>query len=271
MIKVFGRLLCVPENEKMLGFVDDNLVETRKFKITDPALYSFSFKLELENGSFINIMDLPGEMEDGALILSWHIPSSCLRFAGPLYAQLRAFNDDNMVWHSEIAEFSVYRSLQAENELPAVVPTEFAEMEKRMTNILSSAEAVLLSTENNAAGAKDAAHTAESAAEEAASYSETFFAASSACEENVAKAAEILSRVQGHEESIAVIRESALKILEDTLSASSEAKAYSEESSAFMEKAKMYAEKIESSLGDFHTALDAILALETAYMGGDAS
>ncbi|MBQ7036138.1 MAG: hypothetical protein IJN74_01450 [Clostridia bacterium] len=263
MIKVFGRLLCVPENEKMLGYVDDNLVETRKFKITDPALHSFSFKLELENGSFINIMDLPGEMEDDALILTWQVPASCLRFAGPLFAQLRAFNDEDMVWHSDIAEFSVCRSLQAEKQLPHFVPTEFAEMEKRMTEILRSAEDASLSTETFLNAAKDASQSAEAAAGEAASFSETYFASAAACKNSVAKAGEILGQIKVLEKAIKTTQESIEKMQGDTYDALRGAEKFALES-------RTHFENIKASLGDLHEALDAVLTLENAYMGGAA-
>ena len=105
MIKVFGRHLCVPENEKMLGFVNDNLVETRIFEITDPSLFQFSFKLELDTGLGKNIMDLSRKTEEKALLLTWQLPASCLQLPGPLYAQIRAFNEGDMVWHSEITHF----------------------------------------------------------------------------------------------------------------------------------------------------------------------
>lgn len=262
MIKVFGRMLCVPEGEKTLGFVDDNLVETRKFKVTDPALFSFSFKLELENGSFINIMDLPRETEDGALILTWQIPASCMRFPGPLYAQLRAFNESDMVWHSEIAEFSVERSLQAENELPPFVPTEFSEMEKRMTELLNETEASSLSAKTFSNTATDAAHSAENALEQVTSLSETFFASAAACEEEAQKAAEILGQIKIREKSVETMQESISKIQGDTFDAMRNAEDFALESRA-------HAESIKASLGDLHAALDAVLALENAYMGGD--
>lgn len=264
MIKVFGRLLCVPESEKMLGFVDDNLVEVRKFKITDPALFSFSFKLELENGSFINIMDLPGEKEDDALILTWQIPASCLRFAGPLYAQLRAFNESDMVWHSEIAEFSVCRSLQAENELPPVLPTEFAEMEKRMTEILNTAEVHSHSAEAFANSAKDNAQSAENALDEVTSLSETFFASAASCETNAVKAGEIFARISAREKNIKTMQESVSKLYEETFKASQAADDSARES-------REERERINASLGDLQLTLDAILSLQASYIGGDAA
>ncbi len=263
MIKVFGRMLCVPENEKKLGFVDDNLVETRKFKITDPALFSFSFKLELENGSFVNIADLSPSMEDGALVLNWEIPSTCLRFAGPLYAQLRAFNDADMVWHSEITEFSVCRSLQAETELPPVVPTEFSEMEKRMTEILRSAEDASFSAESFLNAAKDAAQSAEAAAGEAASFSETYFASATACEHSAAKAGEILNLVKTREKSVIKMQESIFDVHADTFKALKDAEAFATES-------RKHARNILDAVGDLHRVLDAILSLEASYTGGAA-
>ncbi len=256
MIKVFGRLLCVPENEKALGYVADNLVETRQFRVTDPSLFSFSFKLELENGSLKDIIDLPHTMEDGALILQWNITASCLQFAGPLFVQLRAFSDADMVWHSEIAEFTVNRSIKAEASLPPIVPSEFAEMEKRMTSLLTATETASLS--------------ASDAAEEASTYVDAVSALSAAASEDAARAAaaacdaaQILADTQKIKQSISMSEELAENAVISTNAACSQAYSYAESASES-------AAKIMETFGDMNAALDGILSLQASYIGGDS-
>ncbi len=264
MIKVFGRLLCVPENEKILGYVADNLVEERQFKITDPSLFSFSFKLELENGSVKDIIDLPHTMEDGALVLTWNITASCLRFAGPLYAQLRAFSNSDMVWHSEIAEFSVCRSIAAEGALPPLLPSEFAEMEKRMTSLKSATESASLS--------------AASAAEEASTYLETVSESANKASQNAedaassaTDAAQVLATVEAVEKRVETNVSIANSAAISANAACEGASLHADTASAAATEASRQAAFIQETLGDMDAVLDSILSLQASYIGGDAA
>lgn len=189
MIKVFGRILCVPESEKELGYVADNFVETRQFRITDPSLFPFSFKLELENGSFTDIVDLSPTKDDDTLILTWEIANSHLRFQGPLYAQLRAFSESGTVWHSEITTFNVQKSIEANSVFPTVLPSEFSEMESRMQKLLTdtvaaSAEATEATSALNVLlqNAEEVASASEKSAKESASASATATASAKSAE-----------------------------------------------------------------------------------------
>ena len=256
MIKVFGRMLCVPEGEKKLGFVKDNLVETRQFKITAPALFSFSFKLELENGSHKNIMDLSPVRTEDALILSWEIPAACLMFPGFLYAQLRGFSADGEVWHSEIGEFTVCPSIDAEAAFPPLVPSEFSEMEKRMTATAERAEV--------------AATMAKASTEEAATYPASIMESAEKAKENADFTASALTDVCAILQSVKEM-EAAISTTEKTVQkAEEEVARQGSISRNAADTATQKVAEISAILGDMHSVLDHILSMERMYVGGES-
>ena len=132
MIKVQGRTLQISAKESFIGFENDNLVETRHFEITDESLFNFDFKLDMKHTGGVNIVDLPKEYKENSIILTWEVRKEHLP-AGILYIQLRAFNDNEQVWHSEQKIFRVPESINATNYFPSPLPSEFEQMEQRVT------------------------------------------------------------------------------------------------------------------------------------------
>ena len=257
MIQVIGRHLRVPENEKSLGFVSDHFVETRIFKITDSVLFPFSFKLELENGAFVNICDLDRVQEGDALLLTWNISAACLQSAGPLYAQLRAFRGYEAVWHSDIAQFSLFSSINAEAYLPPVMPTEFAEMEGRMTAL----------KEESAASAR----SAEKAKEEAETLPRVCGDFALECEASFHRAAEAAIGAGNAFSACKTAEENAKKAKEDALGLAHNAYESAVLAKTYAQSAEEYAGKILAQFGNMENALDAIYALELSYIGGGAN
>ena len=132
MIKVQGRTLQISAKESFIGFENDNLVETRHFEITDESLFNFDFKLDMKHTGGVNIVDLPKEYKENSIILTWEVRKEHLP-AGILYIQLRAFNDNEQVWHSEQKIFRVPESINATNYFLSPLPSEFEQMEQRVT------------------------------------------------------------------------------------------------------------------------------------------
>ena len=115
----------------------DNKVETRQFEVTDTALFDFNFKLDLGNGVNKDIVDLTKEIQEDKVILIWEITRENLINDGILYAQLRAYSDNDEVWHTNIDYFEVKSSINATEYYPDVLPSEFMQMEQRVTAIQS--------------------------------------------------------------------------------------------------------------------------------------
>ena len=137
MIKVIGRKLDMSKTESEIGFQSDNNVETRLFEVTRKSLFDFDFKLDLKNGDYEDIIDLLKEIVDGKAVLTWVITRENLLYTGLLQAQLRAFSGNDEVWHSEISYFNINRSMNITDIYPEILPTEFIQMEQRVTAIQS--------------------------------------------------------------------------------------------------------------------------------------
>ncbi len=134
MIKVIGRELQIPQSERKLGFESDNLVETRKFYITDKELFDLSFKLDVaEYGCTVDLDK--STMPDGSgIILMWTVTSGIMQNSGRINVQLRAFDSaTSLVWHSEMQTFFVGESVNALKEIENVPLGEFEQVEKKAT------------------------------------------------------------------------------------------------------------------------------------------
>jgi hypothetical protein len=125
--------MTIPDKEKSIGFEGDNLIEVRQFKVSETALFDFEFKLDLKNREYTDIIDLVKTVEADKIILTWTITRENVVNSGRLNAQLRAFSGDDEVWHSNIDYFTVSESINAEDYYPEILPSEFTQMESRVT------------------------------------------------------------------------------------------------------------------------------------------
>ncbi len=136
----------IPENEGTIGYVGDNKVETRCFEINDSALLGFDFKLDLKSGTYKGIVDLEKSINEGRIILSWIICEEHLPQKGLIYIQLRAFSNNDEKWHSDHAYLYVNESINATAYFDSPLPSEFEQMEQRVTSAknetLATAQAV---------------------------------------------------------------------------------------------------------------------------------
>lgn len=145
MITVTGRKLYVSSNNELnIGFCGDNKVEIRTFVITDSMLFDFNFKLKLlDEAGNTDIIDMDNVIENDTLYLTWTIEEKNMKVAGNVTAQLNAFkgSGDNIPkWHSAFIEFTVYNSIDAESQLPDPLPSEFRQIEERVTEAKTIAE-----------------------------------------------------------------------------------------------------------------------------------
>lgn len=159
------RTAFIPEAERRIGFESDHLVERRCFEITDPALFAFSFKLDIENTA--DIVDLTDvETTDLHRVLAWDITDSVLGEGGIIHAQLRAFNSDGTrVWHSAHMEFIAGHSVHAvQNASTERTVTEFEQIETRVQSALGAAQTASTEAQNARDGAVEAQAKTEQAA-----------------------------------------------------------------------------------------------------------
>lgn len=163
MITVNGRELTVPIGERHIGFENDNLTETRRFVLTDERLFSFSFKLDIRSNNKVGIVDLEKEVLSDRIILTWQVRREHI-CSNTVFVQLRAFSSDDEVWHSEQTDFVCGRSINATQYFPPELPSEFEQMEQRVTQAKNEA----VEASENASGYALSAETAASEATKAA-------------------------------------------------------------------------------------------------------
>ncbi len=139
MINIFGRTLDICGDERFLGCRADNLAETRVFKITDKKLFDLYFKLDTETDGVKNIYDLTKTVFDGYILLTLTISNLHTEKSGLLHIQLRGFNEDGCVWHSNTDYFRIGESIYSGEDFTALRPSEFEEIEVRVTKQAESA------------------------------------------------------------------------------------------------------------------------------------
>ncbi len=198
MIEVKGRSLLINENERSIGCVADNEVETRKFLFHDDTIAKFSFKLELENNEYVDIVDLEKEDCETGIVLTWKITSRHTQYSGNLKAQLRAFSASGEVWHSDIALFQVNKSINAATSYPPVLPSEFEQLEARVQilsdNADNSAQKAKIHSENAAESATGSASNAQTAV----TASESAFKSAASAEQSAILAKEAAESIKAN-------------------------------------------------------------------------
>ena len=89
--------------------------------------------MDIRSGEDKGIIDLDKTIEADRVVLTWIVKKQDLPRQGLLYAQLRAFSGDDEIWHSGINYFVVGESINATDYFPSPLPSEFEQMEQRVT------------------------------------------------------------------------------------------------------------------------------------------
>ena len=145
MIRIINRSMSIPIPDRVIGHVGDNLVETRSFELNryygEVDLSEFSFKLDTEIDGNKNIIDLDKTVEDDKITLTWTVHGSHVLHAGRMTIQIRAFHDDVEKWHSAQDYVIIQSSINAPDAYSSLLPSEFEQMELRVTTMKEQAEA----------------------------------------------------------------------------------------------------------------------------------
>jgi|GEM_PF-1339740 len=212
MISVKDRILDIPPSDVNIGFVGDNKIEIRQFEITEIGLFDFDFKLDLKTmtGS-TQIVDLVKTVEADKVILMWEVLQGHIAENGLLDIQLRAFNDDGEKWHSNIDSLNVKNSINATDYFPSPLPSEFEQMEQRVTAIQMDVTATASEVEADRAEVAQNTQTVIAKAAEALQS-----AVKALASEQVAKQSE--DNAKGSESNAYESKETASQALSDLLS-----------------------------------------------------
>lgn len=165
MIQVTKRRLNIPDTDRVVGFTGDNLVEKRIFEVDrmygDVDLALFDFKLDTQIGNTKNIINLEKTVTDGKIILTWTIYASHILTAGRMAVQIRAFRGEVEKWHPEQDYVLVQPSINATEAQPDPLPSEFVQMEARVTAVKNDAEEAAQTATEHADRAQGIADTFE--------------------------------------------------------------------------------------------------------------
>ena len=171
-IRIVNRSLDIPISERTVGYAGDNLVEVRSFELSryyrDIDLADFSFKLDTKIGGVKNIIDLEKSVTDDTITLRWTIAKSHVLYPGHMTIQIRAFSGNEEIWHSDLNYVQVRPSINASAAIPDPLPSEFVQMEQRVTVAKNAAEEAAQMATEQAGIATEKANTVATKAQEAA-------------------------------------------------------------------------------------------------------
>ena len=92
-------------------------------------------KLDTEVNGIKNIIDLEKEISEDKIILTWIIEKSHVLYSGYMAIQIRAFSGNEEIWHSTQEYVQVLPSINATESQPDPLPSEFVQMEQRVTTM----------------------------------------------------------------------------------------------------------------------------------------
>lgn len=147
MITIKDRKMTIPESERTIGYAGDSRTTTLEFCVMDPLNADFNFKLDLQHmdGS-TDIVDLDKEVQSNAIVLRWTIEKQQIPVEENLFVQIRAFMSDSEIWHSAMLLLLVGKSINADSHVASPLPSEFEQMEKRMTQMKEETAAIAVKT-----------------------------------------------------------------------------------------------------------------------------
>ena len=145
MIEITFGKMYIPEHERFIGFAGDNLRSTKTFLLKNFAEENCIYRLYLTFGDdATNYFVLDSKVENGSTYLDWNVTENHILKSGLVKAQIKAFCEDEVVFHTSYDYFIVASTLEYD-EISEKEISEFLEYEKRLNEILSK----ITSTENN--------------------------------------------------------------------------------------------------------------------------
>ena len=141
MIKIKGGTVYVPPEDYNIGFENDHNFKTLTIKIEESGLDSCDFKIDIEQDEK-DIVTPNSVVREGSNItyLTWKLERAVFKKRGSLNVQIRAIDGTELVWHSQPFTLNIGGSINAVNDMPSVLPTEFEQYEARITGYMDEIE-----------------------------------------------------------------------------------------------------------------------------------
>ncbi len=142
MITILNGKLTIPESERFIGFAGDNLRRTIEFLISGASEADRIYRLYLtfDDGT-VNYFVLPSQVTDKGVVLTWQVLREHIFMSGCVKAQLKAFSDTGVVYHTTTDRFFVGDSAEFSDYFEKN-NTEFLEYEQRLNDLAKTAEEI---------------------------------------------------------------------------------------------------------------------------------
>ena len=138
MITILNGKLTIPEEERFIGFAGDNLARTIEFNLCGITQADAVYRLYLtfDDGT-VNYFSLPFEVTDKGVVLSWIVEKKHIFKSGNVKAQIKAFSNRGVVYHTSSDTFIVGNSAEFSDSITES-NTEFLELEEKLNNLYQS-------------------------------------------------------------------------------------------------------------------------------------
>lgn len=136
MITIQNGKFFVPEDERFIGFAGDNLRKKIEFLVMGETQEVSTYRLYLTfDDDSVNFFVLPKANTSEGVLLTWDILESHIFKAGIVKAQIKAFAEDGMIWHTNFETFIVGKTAEYPETPDSPINTEFLEYEKALNRI----------------------------------------------------------------------------------------------------------------------------------------
>ena len=135
MITISDGILTIPEDERFVGFIGDNLHTQKKFFIrsTPESGWLYRLYLTFDDGRH-NFFTLTKEEVEEGTFLVWNIEEGQIFKSGLVKAQIKAFSDDSEVYHTTSDVFVAGKATEEDEEF-LNSNSEFLGFEKRLNEL----------------------------------------------------------------------------------------------------------------------------------------
>lgn len=133
--------IFIPQEDGFIGYAGDNLNKTIEFTVlnkNDENLY-YRMYLEFDDGT-VNFFVLEKKIQNNDTQLQWTVTEDQIYKDGIVNAQIKAFNVNGEVFHTEIIPLFAGKSIEFCNYLAEKTNSEFLMLEKKLNQMLDDVE-----------------------------------------------------------------------------------------------------------------------------------
>lgn len=138
MIDIIQGILEIPEEERFIGFVGDNLHCQRQFLVHDVDDENCVYRMYLRfNDGTVNYFALDSEVLSGSTLLTWNISQEQIFTGGTVKVQIKAMADSGEIFHTNYDYFLVGDSAEYGQYFREHENSEFLQYEEKLNEILT--------------------------------------------------------------------------------------------------------------------------------------